>query len=63
MKIETIKYQAIEDENYGLTNAKELKEELEMKWFKSSSVNHAINFLSIYIKKKEEFIKILKEVK
>ncbi len=63
MKIETIKYQAIEDEKYSLTNAKELKEELEMKWFKSSSVNHAINFLSIYIKKKEEFIKILKEVK
>ncbi|KKN59798.1 hypothetical protein LCGC14_0537960 [marine sediment metagenome] len=62
MKIETIKHQTIEDENFSLNNAKELKEELEIKWFKSSSVVHAIKFLQIYIEKKEKFIKILKEV-
>ena len=63
MKIETIKYQTLEDENYNLKSAKELKEELENKWFKSSSVIYAISFLQSYIEKKEELIKFLGELK
>ncbi len=62
-KIGTIQYQTIEDENYSLNNAKELKEELERKWFKSSSVVYAIDFLQVYIEKKKEIIKFLEAKK
>ena len=61
MKSQIIQQQKIEDEVYNVNRAVELKNKLESKWFKTSSMKCAIIFLKFYIKSKNEFIEILEE--
>ena len=59
--IETIK-QIIETEKFNLEEAQKTLETLEKKWFKIGK-DKLIEFLKIYIKKKEEVIKYLEGIK
>jgi hypothetical protein len=61
MKDKTPQKIIIDEEEYGLEQAEGDLIRLKAKWFKTSSTFELIEFLKMYTKEKEKFIKILKQ--